>query len=86
MCQETSTGTNKMRITNALYLKGQRLIAETHGDTQIKRYTHGDTQKHTHKDTNKRLLQRITLPFASHINLNIMLLQEHSNIVPTQFI
>ena len=74
-----------MRITNALYLERQKL-AETHGEIQIQRYTQRDTQRHTHKDTYKGLLQRITLPFATDINLNKLLLQKHSNIVPTQFI
>ena len=32
---ETSTGTKKMRKTNALYLKTQRLIAEKHRDTEF---------------------------------------------------
>ena len=35
---ETSTGTNKMRKTNALYLKRQRLITETHRDTHTDIY------------------------------------------------
>ena len=43
----TSTGTNKMRKTNALYFKRQRLIAETHRYT--KRQTH--TEKDTHTKT-----------------------------------
>ena len=43
--KSTSTGTNKMRKTNALYLKTQRLIAETHRDTE------GPTKTHTHSDT-----------------------------------
>ena len=46
----TSTGTNKMRKTNALYLKTQRLIAETHRDTEGYTMTHSDT--HTHLKSN----------------------------------
>ena len=39
MSMETSTGTNKMRKTNALYLKRQRLIAtETPKGTQRHMY------------------------------------------------
>ena len=49
----TSTGTNKMRKTNALYLKTQRLIAETPRDTQRHkqrhRETHAETQTETHR-------------------------------------
>ena len=62
---KTSTGTNKMRKTNALYLKTRRLIAETHRDTnrdthtetltetnrEVHRHTHTDTHKDTHKET-----------------------------------
>ena len=46
-----------MHKTNALYLKTQRLIAETNRDTHTKRYTetqrHTDihTQRHTHRHT-----------------------------------
>ena len=48
---KTSTGTNKMRKTNALYLKTQRLITETHRDTEG--YTNTHTQRHTHPDTHR---------------------------------
>ena len=52
---KTSTGTNKMRKTNALYLKTQRLIAETHRDTHIE--THRDTniKKHAHRETHTHI-------------------------------
>ena len=47
----TSTGTNKIRKTNALYFKTQRLIAETHLGTH--RNTHRDAQRDTqrHRET-----------------------------------
>ena len=41
-----------MRKTNALYLKTQRLIAETHRDTEGPTKTHKETHKHT--DTQKQ--------------------------------
>ena len=44
---KTSTGTNKMRKTNALYLKRQRLIPQTHKDTQRGTDTQRDTQRYT---------------------------------------
>ena len=43
-----------MRITNTLFLKRQKLIAETHGDTQIQRYTHTDTLRNTHTKTHTK--------------------------------
>ena len=53
----TSTGTNKMRKTNALYLKTQRLIAETHRDTEgytkTHTETHTETLTETHSDTER---------------------------------
>ena len=84
-----------MRKTNALYLKRQRLIAETYRETHIHRYTethrhterhtqrhtdkhrethtkthtHTHTQTYTQRDACKELLQRFTLPFATHMNL-----------------
>ena len=47
---KTRTGTNKMHKTNALYLKTQGLIAETHLDTyrDTQRDRQTDTQRHTH--------------------------------------
>ena len=63
---KTSTGTNKMRKTDALYLKTQRLIAQTHRytkrDTQrhrqtqtdAHRETHTKRQTHTHKETHTK--------------------------------
>ena len=89
-----------MRKTNALYLKTQRLIAETHRDTEGHTETHTKTHteahtethtetntdihrhRHTQSDTYKELLQRFTLPFATHINLNKLMLRKYSNIVP----
>ena len=78
---KTSTGTNKMHETNALYLKTQILIAETHLDTHreahkdIHRHTHTDTHKdtktQTHRDIYKEQLQRFTPPFAIHMNLRV---------------
>ena len=50
-CYKTSTGTNKMRKTNALYLKTQRLIAETHRDTEGHTKTHTETHTVTQRDT-----------------------------------
>ena len=47
----TSTGTNKMRKTNAMYLKRQRLIAET--DTH--KETHRDKLKDTQRDPHRRI-------------------------------
>ena len=86
-----------MRKTDVLYLKTQRLIAETHRDTEgyTKRHTEKYSQRHTviqkdthkethtHRDTYTELLQRFTLPFATHKNLNKLLLRKYSNIVPT---
>ena len=43
----TSTGTNKMCKTNALYLNTQRLIVEKHRDTE----GHTETQRETHTET-----------------------------------
>ena len=51
--RKTSTGTDKMRKTNALYLKIQRLIAETHRDTEGHTETHTKTQRETHTDTHR---------------------------------
>ena len=65
---------------------------ETHTHKQTNRYTQRETQKDTnthrdtHRDTYKELLQKFNLPFATHMNLNKLLLLKHSNIVPTQFI
>ena len=85
-----------MHKTNALYLKTQRLIAETQRDTHEKRHNHRERdthekrhkqrERHTHRDTYKELLQRFTLHFSTHMNLNILLLWENSNKVPTSFI
>ena len=69
-----------MRKPNALYLKRKRLIAETHihteRHTQTHKQTHTNTQIHTKKrtqtlDTYKELLQRCTLPLATHMNLSL---------------
>ena len=59
----TSTGTNKMRKTNALDFKTQRLIAETHLGTH--RNTHRDTQRDTQRH---RDIERYT---HSHRNTHI---------------
>ena len=75
-CKRTSTGTNKMRKTNALYLKRQRLIAETQTCRHTQRDTHNQRETHTYKE----LLEMFTLPFASHMNLNTLLLLKHLNI------
>ena len=40
---------------------------DTHRKTHTKTHTHTD---YTQRDTYKVLLQRFTLPFAAHINLN----------------
>ena len=95
--RRTITGTNKMRKTNALYLKTQRLIAETHRDTEGNTETHTKTHTealtethtqtytdtHTQSDTYKELLKRFTLPFTTHMNLNKLMLRKYSNLVPT---
>ena len=86
-----------MRKPNALYLKRKRLIAEPHRQTERHTQTHKQTHTNTHTqihtkkrtqtlDTYKELLQRCTLPLATHMNHNKLLLQKRSNIVPTQFI
>ena len=53
-----------MRKTNALYLKTQRLIAETHRDTEghieTHRDTHSDTERHT-QSIQELLIYRISV-------------------------
>ena len=89
-----------MRKTNAMYLKRQRLIAETdtHKEThrdKLKdtqrdphRHIHRHTQRNTHKETHTQTHTKFKgLPFLMlHMSLNKLMLRKYSNIVPTQFI
>ena len=68
---QTSTGTNKMRKTNALYLEIDSSDTERHTDTQryTQRHIQRNTERHTHRHTERNT--------KAH---------RHTYIVPTQFI
>ena len=70
-CYKTSTGTNKMRKSNALYTKRQRFIAETQRDTQIHRETrrerHRDTHRITRTDTHRETHPHTDMHTKRHI-------------------
>ena len=67
--KKKSTGTNKI-VKNALYSKTQRLIAETHRDTERRTQTHKETQthkhRHTHIDTQVHTHPRINTHIHTH--------------------
>ena len=50
MLLKTSTSTNKMRKTKAVYLKRQRLIAETHRQTHAQTHRHAQTHSEIHTE------------------------------------
>ena len=66
MVSKTSTATNKIRKTNALYLKTQRFIAETH--TEGHRKTH--TEIHTQRDKERQIHTDTLKERHTHIETN----------------